>query len=114
MAEIYDAASRLAEGRPAAETVQDYVWACHLLGYKDPDLTLHASQVRDWYGSEDGMDLCALDADCEALRAAATAAEGCSLAKRHSWSSCPWCGVVRARRRRGSSCDVMVRPRRMW
>jgi hypothetical protein len=76
VAEIYDAASRLAEGRPAAETVQDYVWACHLLGYKDPDLTLHASQVRDWYGSEDGMDLCALDADCEALRAAATAAEG--------------------------------------
>ncbi len=76
MAETYDAASRLAEGRPATETVQDYVWACHLLGYQDTDLTLHASQVRDWYGSEDGIDLRALDADCEALRAAAAAVEG--------------------------------------
>jgi len=76
MAEIFDAASRLAQGRPAVDTVQDYVWACHLLGYQDPDLTLHASQVRDWYASEDGIDLAALDADCEALRAAAAAAEG--------------------------------------
>lgn len=76
MAEIYDAAARLAEGRPAVDAVQDYVWACHLLGFQDPDLTLHASQVRDWYGSEDGIDLHALDADCEALRAAAAAAEG--------------------------------------
>ena len=76
MAEIFDAASRLAEGRPAAEIVQDYVWACRLLGYQDPDLTLHAAQVRDWYGSEDGIDLRALDADCEALRAAAAATEG--------------------------------------
>ena len=54
---MFDAASRLAEGRPAVDTVQDYVWACHLLGYQNPDLTLHASQVRDWYGSEDGIDL---------------------------------------------------------
>jgi hypothetical protein len=73
---MFDAASRLAEGRPAADTVQDYVWACHLLGYQNPDLTLHASQVRDWYGSEDGIDLAALEADCEAVRAAAAAAEG--------------------------------------
>ncbi len=73
---MFDAASRLAEGRPAVDAVQDYVWACHLLGFQDPDLTLHASQVRDWYGSEDGIDLRALDADCEALRAAAAAAEG--------------------------------------
>ena len=73
---MFDAASRLAEGRPAVDAVQDYVWACHLLGYQDPDLTLHASQVRDWYGSEDGIDLRALDADCEALRAAAAATEG--------------------------------------
>jgi uncharacterized protein YukE len=72
---MFDAASRLAEGRPAVGTVQDYVWACHLLGYQDPDLTLHASQVRDWYGSEDGIDLAALEADCEALRAAAVATE---------------------------------------
>ena len=73
---MFDAASRLAEGRPAVEAVQDYVWACHMLGFQDPDLTLHASQVRDWYGSEDGIDLRALDADCEALRAAAAAVEG--------------------------------------
>ena len=73
---MFDAASRLAEGRPAVEAFQDYVWACHLLGFQDPDLTLHASQVRDWYGSEDGIDLRALDADCEALREAAAAAEG--------------------------------------
>ncbi len=72
---MFDAASRLAEGEPAADTVQDYVWACHLLGYQNSDLTLHASQVRDWYGSEDGMDLPALEADCEALRAAAVATE---------------------------------------
>ncbi|MGZ5379799.1 MAG: hypothetical protein ACXWD8_17925, partial [Mycobacterium sp.] len=73
---MFDAASRLAEARPAVEAFQDYVWACHLLGFQDPDLTLHASQVRDWYGSEDGIDLRALDADCEALRATAAAAEG--------------------------------------
>jgi hypothetical protein len=73
---MFDAASRLAQGRPAVETVQDYVWACQMLGYRHPDLTLHASQVRDWYGSEDGIDLLALDADCEALRAVAAATEG--------------------------------------
>ncbi|MGO4442477.1 hypothetical protein AB4Z42_03885 [Mycobacterium sp. 2YAF39] len=73
---MFDAASRLAEGRPAADTVQNYVWACHLLGYQNPDLTQHASQVRDWYGSEDGIDLAVLEADCEALRTAAAAAEG--------------------------------------
>jgi hypothetical protein len=72
---MFDAASRLTEGRPAVDAVQDYVWACHLLGFQDPDLTLHPSQVRDWYGSEDGIDLGALDADCEALRAVAAATE---------------------------------------
>ncbi len=71
----FDAGSRLAEGRPAVDTFQDYVWASHLVGYQDPDLTLHASQVHDWYSSEDGLDLRALDEDCEGLRAAATAAE---------------------------------------
>jgi len=76
MAQIFDAASRLAEGRPAVDAIQDYVWACHLLGYQDSDLTLNVSQVRDWYGSEDGIDLQALDADCAALRAAVTASEG--------------------------------------
>lgn len=80
---MFDAASRLADGRPAAGIIQDYVWACHLLGYQDSDLTLHASQVRDWYGSEDGIDLQALESDCEALRAAAAAAEG-ALARQHA------------------------------
>ncbi len=72
---MFDATSRLAEGRPAVDTVQEHVWACHLLGYQDSDLTLHGSQVRDWYTSEDGIDLRALDADCDALRAAAAATE---------------------------------------
>ena len=75
MAEKLDVASRLAEGRPAVEDIQTYVWACHVLGYANPDLTLHAAQVRDWYGSEDGLDLRALDADCAALKAAVAAAE---------------------------------------
>ncbi|MGX9790076.1 hypothetical protein [Mycobacterium sp. MMS18-G62] len=73
MAEKFDAASRLAEGRPAVDDIQNYVWACHLLGYQNPDLTLHAAQVRDWYGSEDGLDLRALDNDCAALDAAVSA-----------------------------------------
>ena len=75
MAEKFDVASRLAEGRPAVDNIQTYVWACHLLGYANPDLTLHAAQVRDWYGSEDGLDLRALDADCAALEAAVAATE---------------------------------------
>ena len=75
MAEKLDVASRLAEGWPAVDNIQTYVWACHVLGYANPDLTLHASQVRDWYGSEDGLDLRALDADCAAFKAAVAATE---------------------------------------
>ena len=75
MAEKFDIPSRLAEGRPAADNIQTYVWACHMLGYANPDLTLHASQVSDWYGSEDALDLRALDADCAALEAAVAATE---------------------------------------
>jgi hypothetical protein len=75
MAESLDLAARLAEGRPAVDNVGDYVWACHLLGYQNPDLTLHPAQVRDWYSSEDGLDLRALDADRAALDAAASAVE---------------------------------------
>jgi hypothetical protein len=75
MAEKLDVASRLAEGRPAVDNIQTYVLACHVLGYANPDLTLHASQVSDWYGSEDGLDLRALDADCGALEAAVAATE---------------------------------------
>jgi hypothetical protein len=75
MAEKFDVASRLGEGRPAVDNIQTYVLACHMLGYANPDLTLHASQVSDWYGSEDGLDLRALDADCGALEAAVAATE---------------------------------------
>ena len=75
MAEPLDVATRLAEGRPAVENIGEYVWACHLLGYQNPDLTLHAAQVRDWYSSEDGLDLRALEADRAALTAAAAATD---------------------------------------
>ncbi len=75
MAEMLDVAARLAEGSPAVDNIGDYVWACHLLGYQNPDLTLHAAQVRDWYSSEDGLDLRALDADRAALDAAASATD---------------------------------------
>jgi hypothetical protein len=74
MAESLDVSARLAEGRPAVDNIGDYVWACHLLGYQNADLTLHPAQVRDWYSSEDGLDLRALDADRAALDAAASAA----------------------------------------
>jgi hypothetical protein len=75
MVEKFDVTARLAEGRPAVDNIESYVWACHVLGYANPDLTLHAAQVRDWYGSEDGLDLRALDADCAALEAAVAATE---------------------------------------
>jgi len=75
VAETFDITARLAEGRPAVDNIQTYVSACHMLGYVNPDLTLHASQVRDWYGSEDGLDLCALDADCTALESVVAATE---------------------------------------
>jgi len=75
VAEKLDATSRLAEGLPAVDNVQNYVWACHLVGYQCPDLTSHASQVRDWYGSEDGLDLSALAADCAAFERVVAATE---------------------------------------
>ena len=70
MAERFDAAARLAEGRPAVEHTQTYVQACHALGYQHPDLTAHGSQVLDWYDTETGLDLPVLDDDSAALRAA--------------------------------------------
>jgi hypothetical protein len=73
MAERLDVAGRLAEGRPAVEHTQSYVRACQLLGYHDPELTSHPDQIRDWYHSEDGLDLRALDGDCVQLRAAVEA-----------------------------------------
>lgn len=75
MTEPLDVDARLAEGRPAVENVGNYVWACHLLGYQNPDLTLHPAQVRDWYGSEDGLNLHALEADRVALSSVANATD---------------------------------------
>jgi hypothetical protein len=75
MAQKLDVAARLAEGRPAVDNIQTYVWACHALGYANQDLTLHAAQVSEWYDSEDGLDLRALDADCASLEAAVAAME---------------------------------------
>ena len=70
MVDWFDAAARLAEGRPAVEHTQTYVQACHLLGYQHPDLTAHDAQVLDWYETEAGLDLRALDDDSAELRAA--------------------------------------------
>lgn len=75
MAGRFDGAARLAEGRPAVEHTQSYVWACHILGYQHPDLTLHDSQVRGWYEGEEGLDLRVLDGDCDALWSAVNIVE---------------------------------------
>ncbi|WAC90688.1 hypothetical protein [Mycobacterium sp. Aquia_213] len=74
MADRLDVAERLAEGRVAVEHTQAYVRACQTTGYRHPDLTSHPSQVRDWFDSEDGLDLRVLDRDCAQLRAAGAAA----------------------------------------
>ena len=77
MADRLDVAERLAEGRVAVEHTQAYVRACQAMGYEHPDLTSHPSQIRDWFDSEDGLDLHVLDRDCAQLRAAGAAtAEG--------------------------------------
>lgn len=75
MAEKRDVTARLADGMPAVLTVQQYVAASAQVGYRHPDLTVHAGQLQDWYRSEDGMDLEALLHDCGVLEAAASAAD---------------------------------------
>ncbi|WP_166902811.1 hypothetical protein [Mycobacterium sp. DL440] len=75
MAASLDVAARLDEGQAAVDTVAEYVWACHLLGFGHADLTRYRYQVRDWYAAEDGLDLRMLDAECTSLVAAAAAAE---------------------------------------
>ena len=75
MADRFDVSTRLAEGRPAVEHTQTYVDACHQLGYQQPDLTAHTSQVWDWYDTEAGLDLRVLDDDTGALRTAVNAIE---------------------------------------
>jgi hypothetical protein len=74
VADRLDVAERLAEGRVAIEHTQAYVRACQALGYEHPDLTSHPSQIREWFDSEDGLDLRVLDRDCAELRAAGAAA----------------------------------------
>lgn len=74
MADRLDVAERLAEGRVAIERTQAYVRACQTMGYEHPDLTSHPSQIRDWFDSEEGLDLRVLDRDCALLRAAGAAA----------------------------------------
>ncbi|VBA35775.1 hypothetical protein LAUMK13_00890 [Mycobacterium innocens] len=73
MADRLDVAERLAEGRPAVERTETYLLACQRLGYHHPDLTSRPAQISDWYDSEEGLDLHALDSDCAQLRAAGTA-----------------------------------------
>ncbi|WP_205876524.1 hypothetical protein [Mycobacterium camsae] len=70
MAERLDVAGRLAEGMPAVEHMQSYLGACQQIGYRHPELAGDPEPIRDWYASEDGLDLHALDTDCAALRAA--------------------------------------------
>ena len=70
---VYDVPGRLGQGRPPVETMAEYVWAAHQVGFADPDLTLHPGQMRDWYGTEDGMDLVVLQRDCAAVDAAVRA-----------------------------------------
>jgi hypothetical protein len=82
MSDRLDVSGRLAEGRQAVEHTQTYVLACHALGYQQPDLTAHASQVQDWYDAESGLDLKVLDDDCAALRAAVNAVEEALSAQR--------------------------------
>ena len=84
MSDRYDVAARLAEGRPAVEHTQTYVQACHALGYQQPDLTAHASQVRDWYDTEAGLDLRVLDADTAELRAAVNGDRGGAVGAAHA------------------------------
>lgn len=90
-----DVPSRLAEGLPAVANLQHYVWACHQLGYRHPELTMHARQVHDWYGSEEGMDLAALHSDCLAFDDAHRAAlDALALQERQlSMLSAVWQGV---------------------
>lgn len=70
-----EVARRLDEGQAAVDTIAEYVWACHLLGFTHPDLTQYRYQVQDWYAAEDGLDLRVLDAQCHSLVATAAAAE---------------------------------------
>ncbi len=106
----YDVAARLAEGRAAVEHTQSYVRACQALGYQQPDLTAHPSQVGDWYDTEAGLDLRVLDGDTGELRAALTAIEEALWAQRTQVSelAAAWrgSGAEAATRFLQRHCDV--------
>jgi hypothetical protein len=78
-------------GEPSVERIGTYVWACRQLGYQHPDLTAHPAQVRDWYANDDGLDLRVLDADYDALSAAASVAD--DAVRRHDELSAELAGA---------------------
>ena len=78
-------------GEPSVERIGTYVWACRQVGYQHPDLTADAAQVRDWYARDDGLDLRVLDADCDALSAAASVAD--DAVRRHDELSAELAGA---------------------
>ncbi len=75
MAANVDVSGRLDEGQAAVDTIAEYVWACHVLGFLHPDLTGYRYQVQDWYAADDGLDLRVLETECTALAITADAAE---------------------------------------
>lgn len=71
-----DVAARLAQGLPAVENTSTYVSACRSLGFAG----VADDALREQYGTEDGLDLAALQSDSHALaRAAATADDAARL-----------------------------------
>ncbi|MCV7227356.1 hypothetical protein [Mycolicibacterium komossense] len=109
MAGRFDVAARLAEGRPAVDDLQTYVAASQARGYVDAALTPSA-QIGEWYGTEDGLDLHVLDADCAALRAAAQTAEEAlrvlseqATALEHAWAGSGGIAAVAFLRRHGTA-----------
>ena len=95
MAGNFNVSARLADGVPAVDNLQRYVSACHRLGYRHPDLTLHDSQLHDWYGTERGMDLAALQGDWAALDEAARATQDALAVTERQLSALPaaWQGA---------------------
>jgi len=69
--ESFDAATILAPGREILDIFTEYVTACRILGHHHHDLT----RLHEWYDTEDGLDLRAIEGDQRALTAAAQAAE---------------------------------------
>ncbi|MBU8828312.1 hypothetical protein [Mycolicibacterium goodii] len=71
MPEPSDTAMILAPGREILDIFTEYVTACRVLGYHHHDLT----RLHDWYDTEDGLDLRALESEQRTLIAATPAAE---------------------------------------